>query len=627
MCGIVGHITTNGIPPNREGVLRATEQLRHRGPDDSGLKCYSTACFGHRRLSIIDLAHSHQPFSSQDERYCLVFNGEIYNYLELRRELEKQGHRFITDGDTEVLLRAYIQYGPQCLTYFNGMFAFAIWDEHEQSLFLARDRLGKKPLYYADNAAGLFFASEIEALRHFSQIDLSLDLYAVHDYFAYQFIPFPRSIYQDIRKLAPAHYLRYHNGKSQLHRYWAPPLPTNNLITEHHAIAELMELVDDAVRLRLRSDVPIGTFLSGGIDSTLIVATLVKLGVDLDTFTEGFTDASFDESSAARATANFFNTRHHEEDIDLDLAALIKECVMAFGEPFADPSALPTWYLCRHTKRFATVALSGDGGDELFGGYRRYYAAQFIAHYRKLPRFLRTHVIERLVNLLHEGEGYYATSIIKKLKLFLHMAKRLDESPNDFLPQTFSPSERQVLLAQPGFLSSGMTDEVITENLSHLTPLSLCEQMMQADIHAYLSEDILTKVDRMSMVHGLEVRAPLLDYRVVEFACRLPLKLKIQKGLQKYILRKAYTDKLPAEVIKRPKHGFSVPLARAFKRKQLGILFQNYVFDSSTDFDIINRKEINKLWSEHQKNNADNSFKLWSLLVFFIWSNEFKFQR
>jgi asparagine synthase (glutamine-hydrolysing) len=621
MCGIVGHITLNGIPPNREGVQNATERLRHRGPDDSGLKLYSTACFGHRRLSIIDLAHSLQPFYSKDERYCLVFNGEIYNYLELRQELEGYGHRFVTDGDTEVLLRAYIQYGTRCVTRFNGMFAFAIWDEHERTLFLARDRLGKKPLYYAEDAEGLVFASELDALRHFPQIDLSLDLQAVHDYFAYQFIPSPRSIYQGIRKLAPAHYLLYRNGQLRLHRYWYPPLPTDSPVTEGNAVAELIDLVDDAVRLRLRSDVPLGTFLSGGIDSTLIVATLVRLGVDLDTFTEGFTDESFDERSVARATAEFFKTHHHEERVNLDLAAIIENCAMAFGEPFADPSALPTWYLCRHTRRFATVALSGDGGDELFGGYRRYYAARFVAYYRKLPRFWRTHLVERLANWLNEGEGYYATSIIKKFKLFLHLAKRLDESPDDLLPQTFSRSERGDLLSQPLFSRYNDTDKSMSEDFSAFAQLSLCEQMMRADLHAYLSEDILTKVDRMSMAHGLEVRSPLLDYRVVEFACRLPLNLKIRSGLQKYLLRRAYTEQLPAEVIRRPKHGFSVPLASAFRREQLGTLFQNYVFDSNRLPDFINRTEIKRLWLEHREKNVDHSFKLWSILVFYIWYN------
>ncbi len=612
MCGIVGHVVDGGGQPDIDAVHRATEQLRHRGPDGKGVVKYERACLGHRRLSIIDIQHSLQPWRHPGGRYCLVFNGEIYNYLELRRDLEQQGCRFSSNGDTEVLMQLYVCYGANCLEMINGMFAFAVWDEQEQSLFMARDRVGKKPLYYSVYSGGLVFASEISALKTFSPVDTGLDPISVDAFFAYQFVPGERSIYKGVRKLPAGHCLAYSQGKLKQTRYWQPPFPDKSSYKEDELAEELTSLVDDAVRLRLRSDVPVGAFLSGGLDSAIVVSALVRLGADLDTFTVGFQEKTFDESVEAQQSADFFNTRHHAEILDLDLPETLVRVVKAFGEPFADPSALPTWHLCKSSSRGVKVALSGDGGDELFGGYRRYLAARWVGAYQNTPGFLRNGVFERLVRSLPEGTGYYADSLSKKAKLFVDLSRRMEETPGDLLPQTFMRKERERLFGSS--IAVGSEDHVSRFRLAgHELPT----QMMLSDIQTYLPDDILVKVDRMSMSHSLEVRAPLLDYRIVELAARLPLHLKISGARQKYLLQRTFADQLPKALHERKKHGFSVPVGAALRGGMISS-FHDYVLDMKLPA-FLERKEVLRLWGEHQKGGHDHGFKLWSILVFCIW--------
>lgn len=618
MCGIAGHVVPIGEVPNIAAVVMATQWLKHRGPDGEGIAEYGNVCLGHRRLGIIDLAESKQPWLSEDKRYTLVFNGEIYNYLELRKDLERSGYRFRSQGDTEVLLNSYICYGEDCLNKFNGMFAFAIWDDYKKKLFIARDRLGKKPLYYAPVGAGVAFASEISALLAFKDIDLSLDLGSVHDFFAYQFVGGSQSIYRGIRKLPPGHYLIYDMGHLSIHRYWRPPLPdhTTRTLVDHEE--EFIALLDDAVRLRLRSDVPLGAFLSGGLDSSVIVATMKRLGANVKSFTVGFTEASYDERDAAEKTARYFATEHHEQIMEMHFQPIMERWLASFGEPFGDPSALPTWYLSQHARRFVTVALSGDGGDELFAGYRRYQAGRFLMRFISLPSWVREKLVNRLIKALPEGDRYYGENSIKKAKLFMRMASRLEESPNDLLPQTFSLHERLNLF-----------DADVVRPYAHdhireydLAGLDLVSQMMLTDIQTSLAEDILTKVDRMSMAHSLEVRCPFLDYRIVEFACRLPLSHKLRSGKQKYIVQSAYRNMLPSFVLKRQKHGFAVPISKWFRR-ELKPLFESTVFDPPC-LDFFNKEEISRLWSEHQQGYVDNGFKLWSIFVFHLWHEKNK---
>lgn len=612
MCGIVGHVVKAGTP-DTAAVRTGMAAMRHRGPDGEGIVDLPQVCLGHRRLSVIDIAGSPQPWQSADGRYTIIFNGEIYNYLELRSALEKKGFRFRSQGDTEILLAMFICFGRDCLAQLNGMFAFAVWDDQTKELFLARDRLGKKPLYYAITKDGLVFASEIQALRGFAGIDKTIDAQAVHDFFAHQFIGGQRSIYQDIRKLPAGHYMVY-NGKSiRPIRYWSPPLPEKSVRKVGDLCEELRALVDDAVRLRLRSDVPLGSFLSGGLDSSLIVSVMKQAGVEVRSFTVGFQDASFDESAYAREVADYFSTIHRNRIVDIDAIASLNEYLNAFGEPYADPSAIPTGHLCRHTRQFVTVALSGDGLDELFGGYRRYYARQFTHWFQTMPAWLREDCLAKALSLVPESDAYYGHNRLKQIRLLLRLAKAIDESPRDPLAQAFTSEERRRLIASD-FGELCDFDYLTEFSLDDIDPVS---QMMLADVNTYLVDDILAKVDRMSMHHSLEVRSPFLDYRIVEFACRLPVEFKIRGAVQKYLVRECYRDQLPEKIIHRGKHGFAVPLAGWF-RGLLKSTFESVVLDTETP-EFLNRKEIQHIWETHQAGRADNGFKLWCLLVFYYW--------
>lgn len=614
MCGIVGHVVQEGIP-DVKGVKLGMAALIHRGPDDDGMVQMPQACLGHRRLSIIDVDGSPQPWQSPDGRYSLVFNGEIYNYIELRAALEREGFRFRSQGDTEVLLAMFIHKGADCLNEFNGMFAFAVWDAVEKKLFLARDRLGKKPLYYALTKRGIVFASEIDALNAFSEIDRAIDLNAAHDFFAHQYIGGPRTIYRGVRKLPAGHYLVYTRDKVAVNGYWAPPLPHLSSRPVPELCEELRALVDDAVRLRLRSDVPLGSFLSGGLDSSLIVSSMKRAGVDVQSFTIGFRESSYDESEDASFAARYFSSNHRERVLDMDVIGKITECFEAFGEPFADPSALPTAFLCQHTRQYVTVALSGDGVDELFGGYRRYYARRFAGMVQSLPRKLRSDILPRIASCIPENETYYGNSRLKQLKLFLRLVRAIDESPRDPLAQVFTLNERLALFNEtPPELDN--FDCITQFGLDNLDPVS---QMIMADVHTYLVDDILVKVDRMSMHQSLEVRSPFLDYRIVEFACALPLDLKIHNGMQKFLVRESYRGQLPEQIMSRRKHGFAIPLPGWF-RGFLKPVFESVVLYAAIP-EFLNRKEIDRLWIDHQAGRADNGFKLWCLLAFCHWYN------
>jgi asparagine synthase (glutamine-hydrolysing) len=613
MCGIVGHVAIRGHEVDRTAVAEGMRRLAHRGPDGEGMATFEQACLGHRRLSIIDLRGSPQPWVSADGRYTLVFNGEIYNFIELRAGLEASGVRFRSQGDTEVLLELFIRYGPACLESLNGMFAFAVWDDVARALFLARDRLGKKPLYYAVCQSGLAFASEIRAVRAFAGIDTGFDQAGVHDYFAYQFIPGEKSVFSGIRKLPPAHCLSFIDGRLDLRRYWTPPRPEPSREDESALREELVALVDDAVRLRLRSDVPLGVFLSGGIDSALITSAMRRQGVVVQAFTIGFADHSYDESRTSAASARFLDVQHHVKTLEPEFEPILQDWLRAFGEPFADPSAVPTWYLCRHARDHVTVALSGDGGDELFAGYRRYRARQFLELYERLPHVVKW-LCSTVVDALPEGEQYFARSPVKMFKLFLRMRERLAAAPGDVLPQVFSPEERQRLFA--GNISVRCNDFVDSLGLRGLDPVT---QMQLADLQTYLAEDILTKVDRMSMAHGLEVRSPLLDYRIVEFASRLPVGLKIRGNVQKWLLQEAFRERLPPATLGRRKQGFAVPLA-TWLRGRLRTLFEQACLDDLPEF--LDGAYVRSLWEQQLKGGVDHGFKLWTLLVFCLWRRQ-----
>lgn len=622
MCGIAGHAVPPEFLPLAASVRAATRRLAHRGPDGEGFAELPQVCLGHRRLGVIDLAGSNQPWVSSDRRYTMVFNGEIYNYLELRKPLEALGVHFRSAGDTEVLMESYRHWGEGCLTKLNGMFSFAIWDRDLRRLFLARDRVGKKPLYYTalpeKHGGGLAFASELSALAVFPGVGDAVDSQAVSDYFAYQYIPFDRTIFSGAHKLPPGHSLTWEAGQTTVARYWQPPhpetaMPRNGCADEGDFQEELRALVDDATRLRLRADVPLGAFLSGGVDSAIVVSSIQRQCADLHTYTIGFDDATFDERDTARASASHFGTHHHEQVFHLDPEKLLPRLVSRFGEPFADISALPTWYLCQEARKTLTVALSGDGGDELFGGYRRYLAGRWVDSYLRWPKPLRG-IMETLVARLPDSDSYFGKSRLKQLKLFLDLSRRHAASPQDCLPQIFSLAERLALL-QPD-MAPAADNNVISR--FGLEKLGQVERMMLADLQAYLSEDILTKVDRVSMDHSLEVRSPLLDYRVVEFACRLPLRDKIRGATQKWLLKKAFAERLPEHVLRSPKQGFAVPVGRLL-RNGMKKTFEDQLFISSGVYSFIRQGEVERLWGEHQSGRRDHGLKLWTILTYAYW--------
>jgi len=619
MCGICGLIDIRG---NRQISLqdatkRMTDLLAHRGPDASGIWHDKGISLGHRRLSIIDLEGSVQPMVDSTGRYVIVFNGEIYNYVEIRSELKKRGIEFRTNGDTEVLLQSFIIYGTRCLELLNGMFAFAIWDRQTRTLFAARDRLGVKPFYYGIDTNGFFaFSSELQAMRSLP-FDFSIKASALNSFLKNGFIRSPDTIFNGVNELRPAHFIIFGDRGLRIERYWSPPFPSREMGEKGETVLlqELEELVLSSVKLRLRSDVDLGAFLSGGLDSSVIVAAMKKIGTtDIHTFSIGFDSSSFDESPYAREVAQYLGTIHHEKKESLDPATLLLDLVKHYGQPYGDSSAIPTWHLCKETKRYVTVALSGDGGDELFCGYRRYLARRFLSLYRKIPAGLRHHLINRLIKKLPETTEYYDKSLIKKLRLFAELDKRVSKDPSDIYPAYFVDDERERLLG--GKVSMDEETNGMAEWFQRHDNMSDIDLMMRADILYYLPDDILTKVDRASMAHGLEVRSPFMDYRVVEFAMKLPLSYKLRGTTSKYILRRAFSKSLPETPLKRRKHGFAVPVGDWFK-KELKDVFREVVLSSGNT--IVNKKEATHIFDIHQRGHVDHGHKLWLILFLEIW--------
>lgn len=611
MCGLVGHIAYE-VPVRAEAVEQALNLMHHRGPDDSGVVSFNNAILGHRRLSIIDTAGSPQPWQSEDGRYTIVFNGEIYNYLELRKQLLEKRGRFRTKGDTEVLLQAYIKYGEECLHLLNGMFAFAIWDEREKILFAARDRMGEKPLFYAHNGREFIFASELQVIPCFKNIDLSLNPEALNRYFANQFISGPGTIYRHIHELPPAHSLIYKYNSLSIKRYWAlpHPEPVNRKLDD--LTEELFFLLSNSVKLRLRSDVPLGVFLSGGVDSATIVAFMRQHVADVKSFTIRFKQSTYDESMEAQVSSSLLGTQHYESTVTPNLAEDLPHIVSAVGQPFGDTSIVPTWYLCRATRQKVTVALSGDGADEILGGYKRYQASKILEKTGWFPYGL----LERFIRFWPDNTEYYGKSWSKKIRLFLQFRERQKQSPVDLTPQVFLKQDREQLFNQEYWHELHRND--IAD--FHLEELSPTERMLYVDSMRYLPDDILVKVDRMSMAHSLEVRTPFLDHHLVEFCSKLPIQYKIQYREQKYLLKQTVQKFLPSEIVKRPKHGFASPVGDILKNN-LKEYFQEIVLDDS-EVNYFNRKEINRLWSDHQAGKIDNGMKLWTILVFYCWHRQ-----
>lgn len=635
MCGICGKVASRGdLAPSDAGIVaRMIEALSHRGPDGSGQRTYAAASLGHVRLSIIDLATGGQPMVSEDGNLCVVFNGEIYDFQELRVRLENLGHRFSTQSDTEVILHAYEQYGEECVKHFRGMFAFALWDETNHTLLLARDRLGKKPLVYAHTPDGLVFASELRPLFCDPGVASELDHTALLQYLHAGFMAAPATIYQQVRKLPPAHYAVYHSGTLRLERYWSLSFAQTGPTDAGEALEALTELLQESVRLRMIADVPLGAFLSGGTDSTLVVALMSALSSSpVKTFCIGFSDRSIDERPYAREAARALGTEHEDFEMAQVSPELVQRVAWHYGEPYSDASALPTFVLSELTRRHVTVALNGDGGDEAFGGYARYYHIRGLplgwtsrgncwrAWLNRLPAPVRPAALQLLALPLRVA-GTVSPRAERKAQSLLELTKPLaDRYWGEFnvlaeadWARLLSPAagERLSQEWQPPTVAAALDDPAAD-------PLAAIQQ---ADLLGYLPDKLLAKVDIASMASGLECRAPLLDHKVVEFAASLPPGLKTHPQHSKYLLKELVARYVPREVIYRPKQGFEPPVGQ-WLRTCLKDLVDEYLRSGNTSASGFFRREGIEALLLQLESSPRATTALWRLLMFEVWYSQ-----
>lgn len=619
MCGITGFYSRSGSGDNEQLIRSMTGTLVHRGPDDEGSYVQRGIALGFRRLSIIDLATGHQPMSNEDATVWTVFNGEIYNFRELREELLKKGHRFATASDTEVIVHLYEDEGEYLFRRLDGMFAAAIWDARQQKLTLGRDPMGKKPLHYALTSDGIVFGSEIKALLKHPQVSREIDPVSLSTYIQAEWIPAPDSIYTQIKKLPPAACLVYENGRSSITPYWHMPYEAEKLaISEFEAIQNVRSLLQNAVTKRLISDVPLGVFLSGGIDSSSVAAMMARSGGAVKSFSIGFDDPQYDESPYARAVARHLGTDHYEHRFnEQTLLDSIEDAVGINDEPFADPSIVPTWILSRFTRQQVTVALGGDGGDELFAGYPTYRAHRLHRWYNLLPPPARS-LLSHAVAHMPVGTGYFSVDF--KARRFLRGAGyELPERHSRWM-SAFLPEELSALLKQHRHEQGRLVaayHEVVKNGFADPAELPL-----YLDARHYLADDVLVKVDRASMAVSLEVRAPLLDKELIEFVCRLPYNMKLNGSTGKYLLKKAMTGILPDTILHRKKQGFALPLSRWF-RKELAPLTARYFDPHRLSAEgYFDPQEVVRLCKEHECGKADHRKALWTLLAFQIWNEK-----
>ena len=629
MCGITGWANFDSHTPPPEGahdLLHAMcERMIHRGPDSEGLFVANGVGLGMRRLAIIDLVTGEQPVFNEDKSVAVVLNGEIYNYRELRLQLEKWGHSFRSASDTEVLPHLYEEYGDGMIRELNGMFAFALWDSKRRRLLIARDRFGEKPLYWGVFANTLLFASEPKVLLAHPRCKPSLDLQALRNYLSFDYVPAPLSIYSGINKLPAAHKLTLEDGRVCVERYWQLSYKTANPVpSEQEAAEELLALMGDAVRMRLVSDVPLGVLLSGGVDSSTVAALAVRASSEaVKTFSISFAEASFDESAYARGVAKFLGTDHHEERLSANLAAnLVSEIGAWMDEPFSDPSLVPTYLLSRFTRKHVTVALGGDGGDELFAGYPMYAGHRWAEVYKHVPGLLRRGLVEPLVRLLPVKTKNL--SFDYKALRFVNGAKYDEVARHHVWFGSFTPQE-QLQLLTPEVLHA--TDGEIYAHARRIAAEcdenDIVTRMQSVDTHLYLAEDILTKVDRASMAVSLEVRAPFLDPRVAEFAASLPCNYRLRGLKTKYILKKAVRELLPPFVTRRGKKGFGVPVAEWLKVKLRPLARDLLSPERVRRAGVFNPEYVARLQDEHERGVANHRKLLWTLLMFELWHESF----
>ncbi len=624
MCGICGVYDPSGRGVDSTLVEAIRDRLRHRGPDDAGLYHDPLVGLGMTRLSIIDLETGHQPIANEDGTIWVVCNGEIYNFQALRAMLEQDGHRFTTRSDSEVIVHLYERDGEACVDHLEGMFAFAVWDRPRRRLLLARDHLGIKPLYYAPVGQGLVFASELKALLCHPDLSRDVDLCALDDYLTLEYVPAPKTIYRAIRKLPPAHRLIADARGVRVERYWQARFIPKTAVADERALAEqLLELLGRAVRSHLVSDVPIGLLLSGGLDSSAVAALMPPAAAaSVRSFTVRFEESSFDESSHARAVAKHLGIRYHEELLTAEGAVRCLPKVMAaLDEPLGDASAIPTFFLSRMARRQVTVALSGEGGDELFAGYPTYQAHRLAVWYRRLPLGIRECVVSPLIRALPVSRDNLSFDF--RAKRFLAGMTLAPTQQHLLWMGSLGPdAKRQVLTEE---VQSALRTqpyeslEAVAGSLNGGERLDLVDTMLRMDLETYLPNDLLVKVDLMSMANSLEVRVPFLDRHVVEFACTLPSRWKLRGLTTKYLVRRALATRLPRKVVRRPKKGFGIPVAEWIRGPLRPLIVDALDAARLSREGFFNGLAVRRLLDEHMAGAADHRKPLWSLFVFQQW--------
>ena len=625
MCGIAGFIDRwdakkSRGPDERAQILDAMCRIiTHRGPDDQGVMLEDGVALGMRRLSIIDLAGGHQPISGEDGSVTIVFNGEIYNFLDLQPELESLGHQFQTRSDTEAIVHAYEQFGPACVDHLRGMFAFAIWDERKRQLFVARDRAGKKPLYYTVTPHGTFvFGSELKSLLLHPDVTREINLQALDAYLTLGYVPDPLCIFRDIHKLAPGHHLTFADGRVSIKQYWDFTFEPAESRRPEDYLDELRALLDESVRLRLVSDVPLGAFLSGGIDSSTIVGLMARhMNQPVKTFSIGFHEDSYDELKYARLTAKKFGTDHHEFIVTPEICDVVDQLVWHLDEPFADQAAIPNYVVAKLAREHVTVVLSGDGGDELFAGYTRYITEHRRRNFAQLPRVVREKVMQPLSGRLPHGtfgRNYLYNIALDPIDRYL-------DSVSVFTGLNKRSLYTRSFREQLG--GSGQLESFFREFGACVKTKDPLDRLLYIDSKTYLPGDILAKVDRTSMAASLEARAPLLDHKLIDFVTRIPASLKMAGLETKYLFKRAVQDLIPDEILNRPKQGFGVPIQEWINRELRERIRETLKDQRARERGYVDPRYVDLLLDEHERGRRDHSAGLWALMMLELWLRNF----
>lgn len=627
MCGICGIADSTGVMVPQQELERMNNVIRHRGPDGDGYHRAPGVGLAMRRLAIIDVAGGDQPIANEDETIWIVYNGEGYNYLELREYLEARGHRFRTNTDTECVLHLYEEHGVDCVEHLRGQVAFALWDSNEERLLLARDRMGQKPIYYSIVEGRLYYGSELRALLRVLPRQPELDLGAIDQFLSLQYVPEPLTPYKGVHKLPAGHRLVWQSGQATIESYWDLPFEPKHTASEEALIEELQPLLADAVRMRLMSEVPLGAHLSGGIDSSIVVALMAEASsTPVKTFSVGFEETNFSELPYARAVAERYATEHHEFTLTFgDIPATMEELLRHFGEPFADPSALPLWHLSRLTREHVTVALNGDGGDEAFAGYPRYWLDPLADRYLKLPGFITKGLVPSVVNLLPDrADAPVGGSAVNGLKRLPQLTQIDPRASLLRWGSYFSPAHKQALW-QPHWarsLNLRQAEQDMVAVYQNAPAQNGLDHTLYTDIKTYLPGDLLVKADRMTMAHSLEGRSPFLDHKLAEWAARLPVEYKVRGRQGKYLLRKAFAHLLPEDITARGKQGFGIPVGAWLRGPLAAWTRETLLAPDGVLASWFQRDTLIQLMAEHESGRRDHGKRLWALLCLALWARQ-----